>query len=92
MPTSKPTTTHDWEWDEDWGSELERAVANLDEQMWMSLNGDEDGEDFEWETPSGYPFCGCDTCRTRELLCVVVPVVLDGYTAGRIRRYTKEEK
>lgn len=91
MPSSKPTTTHDWEWDVDWGQELEAAVSRLDEQMWHAINEEgEEGEE-EWEPPSGYPFCGCDTCRTRELLCVVVPIVLDGFHDGRIRRYIKED-
>lgn len=89
MSSSEQTTMHDWEWDEDWGREVEVAVDKLDSAMWDALN-EEDG--LEWETPSGYPFCGCDTCRTRELLSVVVPIVLDGFAAGRIRRFHLEEE
>lgn len=73
-----------WEYQQSLAQELERAVTRLQEDLAASLYDDDD--DFDFETPSGYPYCGCDTCLTRELLVVIVPMVANAVEAGRMRR------
>jgi hypothetical protein len=44
-------------------------------------------EDEVDETLSGYGFCGCDTCATRETFAFLLPRLLDLYEQGYIRPY-----
>ena len=36
------------------------------------------------ETPSGYPYCGCEDCWVRETLTIAVPRVAQAYAEGLI--------
>ena len=79
-------TDRGWELQESLAQELERAVTRLQEDL-AEYMYQMDGEDLpDWESPSGYPYCGCDVCNARELLVTVVPLVAEAAEAGRIRR------
>lgn len=79
-----------WQWDiNGWdlrsalAVELEHAVDDLGFRLSAYLY-DQDESDG-WEPPSGYPYCGCTTCDTRESLVVIVPLVAQAALDGRIR-------
>ena len=40
---------------------------------------------YDYETPSGYPYCGCDTCVTREMLFLVIALTMQGAKDGKVR-------
>jgi hypothetical protein len=80
-------TEQGWELQESLAQELERAVKKLQEDLADYLYESDTADDFpEYEPPSGYPYCGCSTCDSRELLVTVVPLVAEAAEAGRIRR------
>jgi hypothetical protein len=67
----------------DVGKELEEAHVNLDMDLSMHLY--EEHPDPDYEPPSGFPYCGCETCQAREHLWVLVPLIARATMAGTIR-------
>jgi hypothetical protein len=72
------------EYSEEWSQELERGYESY---MFSLLDGIDDEED-EIKTISGEPFCGCDTCMTRETLTYLIPRILDAHEKGLVVRST----
>jgi hypothetical protein len=59
-----------------WSKALEEEFQ---EYMWQ-CESTIDGEEEDGFVPlSGEPFCGCDTCYTREQLFFLVPRIIKGY-------------
>lgn len=67
--------------DDHWSKELELTFENYIWNCESSIDGEEpDG----FETLSGQPFCGCQTCYTREQLFFLVPRIIKAYNEGKI--------
>jgi hypothetical protein len=65
----------------EWSKALEEEYQ---EYMWQ-CESTIDGEEEDGFTPlSGEPFCGCDTCYTREQLFFLVPKIIRAYKEGDV--------
>lgn len=42
-------------------------------------------DDADHETPSGFPFCGCEECEVREILALLVPIIVQATNDGYVR-------
>jgi len=79
--------------DQEWAKELE---VGMDEYMdaltnFYVYNEEEDGEGNPIEAPdtlSGEPFCGCNTCMTREILFYVAPKIMRAQNEKKIELST----
>lgn len=73
--------------DQDWSKQLE---DDYEEYIWsceshIDYDPDDERLDIEPEpTLSGEPFCGCNTCYTREQLFFLVPRIIKAYKEGKI--------
>jgi hypothetical protein len=65
----------------EWSQALEEEYQEYMWQCEASMDGEEDDE---FVTLSGEPFCGCDTCYTREQLFFLSPRLIKGYKNGDI--------
>jgi hypothetical protein len=65
----------------EWSKELEKKYQDYMWQCESSIDGEEE-DDFV--TLSGQPFCGCDTCYTREQLFFLTPYIIKGYKNGDV--------
>ncbi len=79
-----------WDLRESLAQELERAMGALTENLYEYLYVVEnlDEAPVGWQPPSGYPYCGCSTCDTRESLITLVPLIARAVTDKRIRPTT----
>jgi hypothetical protein len=69
--------------DEKWAETLQEGVNEyVDSLQNYYIYGDEDVE--EPEVLSGLPYCGCETCYTREFLFYVSPIIMQGQKDGKI--------
>ena len=75
------------EFDEDWGAMVERRIRSTMEMLEEQAQRMNDGDEIEDEidTPSGYPYCGCETCYYRELLYLSMSMALEGARDDKIR-------
>lgn len=85
----------DWQIDVDLVTELEAALRRLMDVLEVVKGNSEphsrrDREDLE--RLSGYPYCGCNLCLTRETLVFVLPVIAQGYADGRIKPTVTDEE
>jgi hypothetical protein len=67
--------------DDHWSKELELAFESYIWNCESSIDGEEPDN---FETLSGQPFCGCQTCYTREQLFFLVPRIITAYNEGKI--------
>lgn len=74
-----------WDLVTDLAVELEHAMDTLNFNLYAYLDDPDDEELEGWEPPSGFGFCGCTTCSTREALCTLVPLIAAAALEGRIR-------
>lgn len=78
----------DWQIDVDLVTELEASLRRLIDVLEVLKN---DGKPHDRRSRddldrlSGYPYCGCTLCVTRETLVFVLPVIAQGYADGRIQ-------
>lgn len=73
--------------DADWAQTLERDYEEYIAQCEEMLDYEPDDERYEdpdTDTLSGEPFCGCQTCYTREQLFFLVPKIIEAYKSGKI--------
>lgn len=73
-----------WDLETSLAIELEAAMELLTLNLWAYVDDPESPELDGWEPPSGYPYCGCTTCDTREALSALVPLIAQATTEGRI--------
>lgn len=74
---------NDPEWSQALETEYEEYIWNCEEH----IDYDPDDERLEFDpqpTLSGEPFCGCQTCYTREQLFFLVPRIIKAYKEGKI--------
>jgi hypothetical protein len=64
-----------------WAEELEQGLEDYMQGLYEALDVEGDGEP---ETLSGQPFCGCETCVTREMLWYATPIILQGQKDGAV--------
>lgn len=67
----------------EWSQQLEVAYNAYMESLYEHIDWSE-GEPEPEPTLSGEPFCGCDTCWTREQLYFLVPYIITGYLEGKV--------
>lgn len=74
--------THDAEFDgitfnSEWVEALEIQFNQYMDAMMTATY-----EQSVWEGASAQPFCGCETCITREILAFLVPRIARGFDSG----------
>jgi|688.fasta_scaffold22638_23 hypothetical protein len=80
------TSLSDWACDASVDQEINAAITRLQEFFWEHQEA-EDSDDMDYpESPSGYPFCSCETCQGREYAAVLFPVIAQATAEGRIWR------
>lgn len=72
---------------------MERGLDNYLGSLWEALEREEENPPILNETDetqytddislTGLSFCGCDTCIQRETLAYLLPLIIDGYNAGK---------
>ena len=68
-----------------WAQELEKGLEEYMLGLWEALDEEDNDEDSEGPvTLSGEPFCGCETCVTREMLWFSTPIILQGQKDGAV--------
>ena len=75
-----------WDLQVSLAQELEKEIESLTANLYDYLYDVNEGDGSTWEPPSGYPFCGCVTCTTRESLTVLVPIIAQAVKDMRIKR------
>lgn len=66
-----------------WSQDLENDFTDYMSKCEAQIDLDFDEEE-PFETLSGQPFCGCETCYVREELFFLVPRIIDAYKKGKI--------
>lgn len=67
--------------DLDWARELEEAY---DEYQWACESVIDGEEPDDFTTITGEPFCGCNTCYSREQISFLAPRIIKAYLEGKI--------
>ena len=76
------------DFDSAWADDLQADLEDIMSILKWSI--EDDGEEtiqklgYNYETPSGYPYCGCSDCVSRETLYFVAAVVTQGVADGKI--------
>ena len=70
--------------DTEWAQELEQGLEEYMQGLYEALAAEEDDEGEGPVTLSGQPFCGCETCITREMLWYATPIILQGQKDGAV--------
>ena len=65
--------------DTGWARELELDYIEYINACFESIDNDE-----HFATISGEPFCGCETCCSREQLCFLTPRIIKAYNEGKV--------
>jgi hypothetical protein len=69
-----------------WVTGIERGLDEYLGELWSALH-DEDSDDASPTTPdislTGDYFCGCDVCINRESFAYLLPVIIEGFKAGK---------
>lgn len=82
----------DFTWSQDLENEFTEYISNCESLIDREFyEGTDFYESTEFETLSGQPFCGCETCYVREQLWFLVPRIIDGYKKGKITVQENEE-
>ena len=68
-----------------WAEDLQRDLEEYMGQCYNSVDEDEEfSGDAGFETESGWPFCGCNTCEYREILSFLVPRIITAQAEGKV--------
>ena len=72
--------------DAEWVMGIERGLDEYLGELWSAL--DEEAEDNEDPASmqvslTGDYFCGCDVCINRETFAYLLPVIIEGFKAGK---------
>jgi hypothetical protein len=65
--------------DTGWARDLELEYTEYINACFESIE-----EDEHFATLSGEPFCGCETCCSREQLCFLTPRIIKAYNDGKV--------
>lgn len=65
--------------DTGWSRDLELEYSEYINACYESID-----EEEHFATISGQPFCGCETCCSREQLCFLTPRIIKGYLEGKV--------
>jgi len=70
-----------------WADLLQYDFEEYTASLYNSIEDEllEDGTEPEPITISGEPFCGCNDCSTREILCFLIPRIIQGYKDGKLK-------
>jgi hypothetical protein len=68
----------------DFAAAVEKKVAEELERLDDYAMSSEEDDIEEPESPSGYSYCGCDTCRNREVMVLTTVLVLQGAQQGLV--------
>ena len=75
----------DFTWSQELENEFTEYISNCESQIDAEYYVGTDLEvKNDFETLSGQPFCGCETCYVREQLWFLVPRIIDGYKKGKV--------
>ena len=78
----EPGVTRMPEYDERWAEGFIERIREHMDQLYWSLDGEDDREQ---ETLSGQPFCGCQDCDERERYLLAIMLILEGHEQGKVR-------
>jgi hypothetical protein len=68
-----------------WADALQQGLEEYMMQCHDSIDADEEfAGDSGFETESGWPFCGCNTCEYREILSFLVPRIITASAEGKV--------
>jgi hypothetical protein len=70
--------------DTEWAQELEQGLEEYMQGLYEALDAENNDEGEGPVTLSGQPFCGCETCITREMLWYATPIILQGQKDGAV--------
>lgn len=73
--------------DAEWAERLDRNVNETIGRLMDSVDLDPESPEADQdalEAPSGEPFCGCETCVTREIIVLTIAATLDGFREGLV--------
>lgn len=71
--------------DVEWVVSIERGLDEYLGSLWSALE-ESDNEDTDTSQDislTGDYFCGCDVCINRESFAYLLPVIIDGFKAGK---------
>lgn len=68
--------------DNDWAKSLEREFEDYLNECYEQVDSDE--EDPTFETESGFSYCGCSDCHTREIMVFLTPRIIQAYKDGKV--------
>jgi len=75
----------DFHWSQELENEYTEYMSKCEAQIDRDFYEETDLEvEDEFETLSGQPFCGCETCYVREELFFLVPRIIEAYKKGQI--------
>lgn len=78
------STLIDWLWNEEPMKEVERGFTDYMEALASYIYDEDDGDYENFETESGFAYCGCEDCSNREIFAYLMPRFLDLYRNGHI--------
>lgn len=73
----------DIEFDESWAIDAQHKISDCMDVL--NFVNEEVDHDEATMTPSGYPYCGCPDCVTREALTMMTILVARGVRDGKVR-------
>ncbi len=79
------STLIDWMWNPQPMQEVERGFNDYMEMLAISIYDEDEAVNENFETESGYAYCGCEDCSNREIFAYLMPRFLDLYRNGHIQ-------
>jgi hypothetical protein len=73
------------EFDEEWGEAFTTAMREHMDQLYESIDADEDDPAADPVVLSGAPFCGCTDCDERERYLLATILIIEGYEQGKVK-------
>ena len=73
------------EFDEEWGEAFVTTMREHMDQLYESLDAEEDDPAADPVLISGQPFCGCPDCDERERYTLATILILEAAERGEIR-------
>lgn len=90
MPLHEPVTKLP-AFDEEWGTYFVNQIRAHMEQLYDSIDAEEDDPAADPVVLSGQPFCGCEDCDERERYLLATILIIEGYRAGKVKLVDVEQ-